>query len=100
MCSRRSGPSTHPSRRHASARQSCWTATAVLIVTRFVRHAAMWRSVDIGLGDAIGTLEEVEVATLVGLPRMLGEHLVIAARVVAWRRLVSLDALGDLGIVE
>src|SRR5215472_1998313 len=57
-------------------------------------------SVDFRLGDTLGALEEIEVAAFVGLPRVLGEHLVIAARVVARRRLVSLDAVGNLGVAQ
>ena len=34
---------------------------------------------DFRLRDALGALEEIEIASFVGLPGVLGEHLVIAA---------------------
>src|SRR6516164_5961799 len=57
-------------------------------------------SVDFRLGNAFGAFEEIEVATLVRLPGVLGKQPVIAARIISRWRLIGLYALGDLRIAE
>ena len=55
---------------------------------------------DLRLWNSVVAFEEVEVVSLVRLTNMLGKHLVIAARVIPWRRHVFLDPLSDLGIAQ
>src|ERR1700736_460985 len=58
------------------------------------------RSVDFWLGNTLGALQEIEVATLVRLPGVLCKQPVIATRVITRQRLISLDALRDLRIAQ
>src|SRR5687768_1624146 len=55
---------------------------------------------DLRLRDAAASLEEVEIATLVGLPDVLSEQAVVAARIIPRRRRPRPQALGDLIIAQ
>src|SRR5262249_44030626 len=56
--------------------------------------------VDFRLGDSFRAFQKIEVAAFVGLAHVLGEELIIAARIIARRRLERLDPRGDFLVAQ